>query len=168
LLIVQIAKLHVNPSSTKSIKGLKMTDVVEIFADGACKGNPGPGGFGTILRCRGVEKELFGGEKHTTNNRMELLAVIEGFRALKRSCQVSVTTDSQYVQKGMSEWIIGWKKNNWHGSAGPVKNADLWKELDKLQENHAVQWNWVRGHNGHEMNERCDALANKGVDSVRG
>jgi ribonuclease HI len=142
---------------------------VEIYADGACKGNPGLGGWGALLRYNGHEKEFFGGEKNTTNNKMELQAVISGLQALTRSCDVIVHVDSQYVQKGISEWIHNWKKNGWKTSdRKPVKNAELWKQLDEIQAKHNVKWVWVRGHNGHELNERADALANKGVDSVRG
>ncbi|WP_028311011.1 ribonuclease HI [Derxia gummosa] len=141
--------------------------VVEIYADGACKGNPGRGGWGAILRTRRddewVEKEMFGGEALTTNNRMELLAVISALKALTRPCQATVFTDSQYVQKGISEWIHGWKARGWKtASKEPVKNADLWRELDQLTAGHELRWEWVRGHNGHEGNERADALANKG------
>lgn len=137
---------------------------VIMYADGACKGNPGPGGWGVLLQCGSVEKELCGGEKHTTNNRMELLAVIEGLSALTRPVEVDVFTDSKYVQKGISEWIHGWKRNNWR-TAGktPVKNDDLWKRLDELAQLHSVEWHWVKGHNGHTENERVDGLANKGV-----
>ncbi len=141
--------------------------VVEIYTDGACKGNPGVGGWGALLRARGVEKELFGGEADTTNNRMELMAVIEALRALSRSCDAVVYTDSSYVQKGISEWIHGWKRNGWRTSdRKPVKNADLWLMLDELARQHRVEWKWVRGHAGHPENERADALANRGVESV--
>lgn len=141
--------------------------VVEIYTDGACKGNPGVGGWGALLRASGVEKELFGGEADTTNNRMELMAVIEALRALSRSCDAVVYTDSSYVQKGISEWIHGWKRNGWRTSdRKPVKNADLWLMLDELARQHRVEWKWVRGHAGHPENERADALANRGVESV--
>ena len=141
--------------------------VVEIYTDGACKGNPGVGGWGALLRASGVEKELFGGESDTTNNRMELMAVIEALRALSRSCDAVVYTDSSYVQKGISEWIHGWKRNGWRTSdRKPVKNADLWLILDELARQHRVEWKWVRGHAGHPENERADALANRGVESV--
>lgn len=141
---------------------------VEIYTDGACKGNPGPGGWGALLRTRTQgevrERELFGGEANTTNNRMELLAVIRGLEALKRRCQVAVYTDSQYVHKGISEWIANWKRRGWMTAAKePVKNADLWRELDEVAQRHDVSWHWVRGHAGHPENERADALANKGV-----
>ncbi len=142
-------------------------DKVEIFTDGACKGNPGPGGWGAWLVAGGNEKELFGGELNTTNNRMELKAVIEALSALTRSCEVIVHTDSQYVQKGISEWIHGWKARGWKTAArAPVKNVDLWQALDAAQEKHHIQWRWVRGHAGHAGNERADALANRGAESV--
>jgi ribonuclease HI len=142
-------------------------DKVEIFTDGACKGNPGPGGWGAWLRTNGHEKEMFGGEPNTTNNRMELKAVIEALSALTRPCEVIVHTDSQYVQKGISEWIHGWKARGWKTAAKePVKNADLWQALDAAQARHRVEWRWVRGHAGHAGNERADQLANLGVESV--
>ncbi|HYD79149.1 MAG TPA: ribonuclease HI [Paucimonas sp.] len=142
-------------------------DKVEIFTDGACKGNPGPGGWGALLVSGGHEKEMFGGESNTTNNRMELKAVIEALGALTRPCDVIVHTDSQYVQKGISEWIHGWKARGWKTAAKePVKNADLWKALDEAQAKHSVEWRWVRGHNGHAGNERADALANRGVETA--
>jgi ribonuclease HI len=140
------------------------TDFVEVFSDGACKGNPGPGGWGALLRYRGVEKELWGGEGHTTNNRMELLAVIKALQALKRRSSVRITTDSQYVKKGITEWVGRWKRNGWKTAAGkPVKNADLWRELDSAVARHQVEWHWVRGHSGHAENERADELANRGI-----
>jgi ribonuclease HI len=142
-------------------------DKVEIFTDGACKGNPGPGGWGALLIAGGQKKELFGGELATTNNRMELKAVIEALSALKRPCEVVVHTDSQYVQKGISEWIHGWKARGWKTAAkAPVKNVDLWQALDEAQARHSIQWRWVKGHAGHDGNERADALANIGVASV--
>ncbi|MDB5777364.1 MAG: rnhA [Herbaspirillum sp.] len=142
-------------------------DKVEIFTDGACKGNPGPGGWGALMTAGGHEKELFGGELATTNNRMELLAVIEALKALSRPCEVIVHTDSQYVQKGISEWIHGWKARGWKTAArAPVKNMDLWQALDAEQARHKIEWRWVRGHNGHPGNERADALANLGVETV--
>jgi ribonuclease HI len=142
-------------------------DKVEIFTDGACKGNPGPGGWGAWLVAGGKEKEMFGGESNTTNNRMELKAVIEALTALTRPCDVIVHTDSQYVQKGISEWIHGWKKRGWKTAAKePVKNADLWMALDEAQARHKIEWRWVKGHAGHEGNERADALANRGVESL--
>ena len=140
---------------------------VEIFTDGACKGNPGTGGWGALLRFGEEERELFGGEPNTTNNRMELTAVIEALAALKRRCEVTVHTDSQYVQKGITEWIHNWKVRGWK-TAGkdPVKNADLWRRLDALASKHRVHWKWVRGHSGHPENERADMLANRGVESA--
>lgn len=143
--------------------------LVQIYTDGACKGNPGVGGWGALLRCGKVEKELFGGVLHTTNNRMELLAVIEALKALTTSCIVEVYTDSQYVQKGVNEWLEGWKKNNWKTSARkPVKNDDLWRQLDDLLPHHDLSWYWVKGHAGHVGNERADDLANRGVASITG
>ena len=144
----------------------KMTEV-EIYTDGACRGNPGPGGWGVWMVSGPHEKELFGGELNTTNNRMELTAVITALRALRRPCRVILLTDSQYVQKGISEWIVGWKARGWRtADKKPVKNADLWQELDEATRRHDIQWRWVKGHAGHEGNERADRLANKGVDSV--
>ena len=140
-----------------------MSEVIEIFTDGACKGNPGRGGWGAVLRHGAHEKELCGGEPLTTNNRMELLAVIRALEALKKRSTVKVHTDSQYVQKGISEWIIGWKKRGWKtADKKPVKNADLWLQLDQLASQHDIEWLWVRGHNGHEGNEHADRLANQG------
>jgi ribonuclease HI len=140
---------------------------VEIFSDGACKGNPGVGGWGALLRMGGTEKELFGGEANTTNNRMELTAVIQALTALTRPCEVLIHTDSQYVMKGMMEWIEGWKAKGWKTAAKqPVKNDDLWKTLDKLVAMHDVDWRWVKGHSGHPENERADQLANRGVESI--
>lgn len=140
---------------------------VEIFSDGACRGNPGPGGWGTLLRFEGKERSLFGGEANTTNNRMELKGAIEGLVALKEACEVDVTTDSQYVRKGITEWIHNWKKNGWRTAAKkPVKNGDLWKQLDTLCEHHSVSWHWVKGHSGHRENEIADELANRGIDSL--
>lgn len=140
---------------------------VEIFTDGACRGNPGPGGWGVLLRAGDTEKELWGGEADTTNNRMELKAAIEGLDALKRPSTVSLTTDSQYVRKGITEWIAGWKAKGWKtASRTPVKNRDLWEKLDVLTQQHKVEWHWVKGHSGHEENERVDALANRGIDEL--
>lgn len=137
---------------------------VEIYTDGACKGNPGRGGWGAILRYKGVEKEIYGGEKATTNNRMELQAVICALQSLSRPCDVHIYTDSQYVQKGMSEWLAGWKMRGWKtADKKMVKNADLWQQLDQLSQIHHVKWHWVKGHAGHVMNERADALANLGI-----
>ena len=144
----------------------KMTEV-EIYTDGACRSNPGPGGWGVWMVSGPHEKELFGGELNTTNNRMELTAVITALRALKRPCRVVLHTDSQYVQKGISEWIVGWKARGWRtADKKPVKNADLWQALDEATRRHDIQWRWVKGHAGHEGNERADRLANQGVDSV--
>lgn len=134
---------------------------VEIFTDGACSGNPGPGGWGAILRYNGVEKELSGGEEITTNNRMELTAVIEALSALKEACNISLYTDSRYVMDGIEKWIENWKRNNWKtaNKKAPVKNIELWQKLDELQSKHEIRWIWVKGHAGHPENERCDALA---------
>lgn len=144
-----------------------MSDLVDIFTDGACRGNPGPGGWGAVLRFRGSEKHLHGGEPLTTNNRMELTAVIKALEALKRHCRVRVTTDSQYVKKGITEWIARWKRNGWRtGSRSPVKNADLWRTVDALVSRHEVEWAWVRGHSGHPGNELADQLANRGIDEL--
>ncbi len=142
--------------------------VVEIFTDGACKGNPGPGGWGAILRFNGTEKELYGGEALTTNNRMELLAAINALATLKRPCKVRLTTDSKYVLQGITEWLAGWKRKQWKNSAGqPVKNQDLWQELDRLAAQHQIDWQWVRGHTGHVENERADQLANRAIDELQ-
>ena len=138
---------------------------VEIFSDGACRGNPGPGGWGVLMRYAGHEKSLYGGESNTTNNRMELRAVIEGLEALAEPCEVIVTTDSQYVRKGMTEWIHRWKKNGWRtASKTRVKNDDLWIKLDALVALHQTQWHWVKGHSGHRENEIADQLANRGIE----
>ena len=140
---------------------------VEIFTDGACKGNPGPGGWGALLRMDGRVKELHGGEPNTTNNRMELTAVIRALEALKRPCKVRLHTDSQYVQKGITAWIHAWKQRGWKtADKKPVKNVDLWQELDALQSRHEIDWIWVKGHAGHPGNERADELANLGVAQV--
>lgn len=141
--------------------------LIEIYTDGACKGNPGPGGWGAWLRSGIHEKELYGGEPLTTNNRMELLAVIRALESLKRPSQVRIATDSQYVQKGISEWIKNWKLHGWRTSnKEPVKNADLWQMLDAVSGKHQIEWVWVKGHAGHEGNERADMLANRGVGMV--
>ena len=151
------------------------TPDVVIYSDGACKGNPGPGGWGAVLRFKSAdgqvhEKDLFGGEAVTTNNRMELTAAVKALEALTRPCHVELHTDSQYVMKGITEWMAGWKKRGWVNSGKqPVKNVDLWKELEAAAErHHRVDWRWVRGHNGHVDNERADALANRGVPSTAG
>lgn len=142
---------------------------VEIYTDGACKGNPGPGGWGVLLKSGHTEKELFGGERETTNNRMELTAVIMALEALKRPCQVILHADSQYVLKGITEWLAGWKAKGWKTAAKqPVKNVDLWQRLDALVagSGHQIDWRWVKGHDGDPGNERADALANRGVEAA--
>jgi ribonuclease HI len=140
---------------------------VEIFTDGACSGNPGPGGWGAILRYGAHEKELYGGELNTTNNRMELMAAIQGLLALKRPSTVNITTDSQYVRQGITEWITKWQTNNWKTAAKkPVKNADLWQALLNATAPHTIEWHWVRGHNGHLENERADELARRGIEEL--
>lgn len=141
---------------------------VEIWTDGACSGNPGPGGWGAILRYNGVEKELFGGEADTTNNRMELTAAIEALNALKESCQIDLTTDSQYVKGGITGWIHGWKKNGWKtANRKPVKNVELWQALDEAVSRHTVNWHWIKGHAGHEENEKADELARRGMEDFK-
>jgi ribonuclease HI len=141
--------------------------VVEIFTDGACRGNPGPGGWGALLRYDGLERELYGGELETTNNRMELQAAIEALKALTRSCSVDLTTDSVYVRSGITTWLEGWKKKGWKTAARkPVKNVDLWRALDEENQRHQVRWHWVKGHSGHAENERADELANRGIDEL--
>ena len=145
-----------------------MKKTVVIYTDGACKGNPGPGGWGALLEYDGRRKEIFGGEPHTTNNRMELVAVIRALEALTRAADVEIYTDSQYVKNGIESWIHGWKRNGWKTSdRKAVKNADLWRELDLLAARHRIRWHWVRGHNGHVYNERADVLANRGVGTVK-
>lgn len=142
--------------------------IVDLFTDGSCLGNPGPGGWGALLRFNGTEKELAGGEEETTNNRMEMQAVVEGLNSLTRPCIVTVYTDSQYVQKGITEWIKGWKARGWKTAAKkPVKNADLWRELDEAQAKHQVTWKWVKGHAGHPENERVDDLAREEAEKVQ-
>ena len=141
---------------------------VALFTDGACRGNPGPGGWGVLLRYGDHERELYGGEAATTNNRMELRAAIEGLKALREPCEVTLTTDSTYVMKGLTEWLPGWKARGWRTAARePVKNAELWQALDAEAQRHHVHWEWVKGHSGHEGNERADALANRGIDELR-
>jgi ribonuclease HI len=140
---------------------------VEIFTDGACRGNPGPGGWGALLRFQGKEKSLYGGVADTTNNRMELMAAIEALKALSERCQVSLTTDSQYVRKGITEWLANWKKRGWKTAAKkPVKNVDLWQQLDEQSARHNIDWHWVKGHSGHRENEMADQLANRGIDEL--
>lgn len=142
-------------------------DSVEIYTDGACKGNPGPGGWGAILRCRGNEKELKGYAPDTTNNRMELMAAIEALSSLTRVCSVDLYTDSNYLRQGMQSWLAGWKRKNWRNSKNqPVKNVDLWQRLDELANFHKVSWHWVKGHAGHPENERADELANAAIYEV--
>ena len=140
---------------------------VHVFTDGACRGNPGPGGWGALLRFNGQEKELWGGEPDTTNNRMELTAAIEGLKALKESCKVDLTTDSKYVLQGITEWLENWKKRGWRtADKKPVKNVDLWQALDEQVNRHQVTWHWVKGHSGHRENEIVDQLANRGIDEL--
>ena len=140
---------------------------VNIYTDGACRGNPGIGGWGVLIEYEDFNKELFGGEKHTTNNRMELMAAIQGLKALNENCIVHLTTDSKYVMDGINSWIMNWKKNNWKNSQKQsVKNKDLWIQLDKLNEQHDVNWHWVKGHSGHPQNELADQLAHKGIDTL--
>ncbi len=142
-------------------------DHIQIYTDGACKGNPGPGGWGALLVSGDNEKELFGGEASTTNNRMEMMAVIQALGALKRPCQITLHTDSQYVLKGMTEWLPGWKAKGWKtASREPVKNVDLWQTLEVAAKQHQIEWVWVKGHAGHPGNERADQLANRGVTSI--
>lgn len=144
-----------------------MSDVIEAFTDGACRGNPGPGGWGVLLRFNDHEKRLCGGEAESTNNRMELMAVIQALESLNRECKVKVTSDSQYVLKGISEWMVNWKKRGWKTAAKkPVKNVDLWQRLDKAQENHDIEWAWIKGHSGHIENDIADELANQGIDEL--
>lgn len=141
---------------------------IEVFTDGACKGNPGPGGWGALLRFNGHEKSLYGGEANTTNNRMELTAAIEALRAVKERCIIDLTTDSQYVRQGITEWISSWKARGWKtASKQPVKNVDLWQQLDALIQQHEVRWHWVKGHSGHRENEIADQLANQGIEELK-
>ncbi len=140
---------------------------VEAYTDGACRGNPGPGGWGVLLRFNGRDKHLYGGERQTTNNRMELMAAICALEALKEPCLVALTTDSTYVQKGISEWLANWKRKGWKtANKKPVKNVDLWQRLDLAQQQHQVEWLWVKGHSGHPENEVADRLANQGIDEL--
>ena len=144
------------------------SELIQIYTDGACRGNPGPGGWGALLKFGSKEKQLYGGESLTTNNRMELRAVIEALSALKRPCNVSITSDSTYVLKGINEWLPNWKKRGWLTSGKkPVKNEDLWKSLDSLKSVHNIEWHWVKGHSGHLENELVDQLANKGIDELQ-
>jgi ribonuclease HI len=148
---------------------IEAIEIIDIWADGGCRGNPGPGGWGVLLRRGTHEKELWGGERDTTNNRMELTAVIRALEAMKRPVKARIHTDSQYVQKGISEWIHGWKRNGWKTAAKqPVKNADLWQQLDALAKQHQLEWLWVKGHAGDPGNERADMLANRGIDELAG
>jgi len=144
-----------------------MSRLIEIYTDGACKGNPGRGGWGVLLRAGDHEKELCGGEQQTTNNRMELMAVIRGLEALKRPSRVQITTDSQYVKRGVTEWMARWRRNGWRtADRQPVKNRDLWERLDQAMAHHELAWQWVRGHQGHAENERADRLANQGIPPI--
>ena len=145
------------------------SDQVIVFTDGGCRGNPGPGGWGALIRFGNHEKEIYGYEEETTNNRMELMAAIRALELLNRECSVVLTTDSQYVRQGITEWMDGWKKRGWKTAAKkPVKNKDLWQRLDKAVKQHDVDWQWVKGHSGHEGNERADALANRAMDEKKG
>ena len=144
-----------------------MTSEVHIYTDGACRGNPGPGGWGALLVYGDKEKELYGGEPDTTNNRMELMAAIRALEALKRPCRVVLTTDSEYLRKGITEWMANWKRRGWKtADKKPVKNRELWQRLDTAASRHRIQWDWVRGHSGHPENERADQLANRGIDEL--
>ncbi len=145
-----------------------MAERVDIFTDGACRGNPGPGGWGAVMRYRGNEKQLWGGEPETTNNRMELFAVIAALQALTRPAKIRITTDSQYVKNGINQWIHNWKRNGWKtANKKPVKNMDLWRTLDELVTLHEIDWAWVKGHSGHPENELADELANRGIDELK-
>ena len=144
-----------------------MNEFVEIFTDGGCRGNPGPGGWGAILRYNKSEKELYGAEPQTTNNRMELTAAIKALEILNRSCSVRLTTDSEYVKNGITQWMKSWKLKNWKtANKKPVKNIDLWQQLDRVSSKHEIEWCWVKGHSGHDENERADALANLAIDTL--
>lgn len=143
------------------------SEPVHIFTDGACRGNPGPGGWGAILRYGEREKELYGSERTTTNNRMELMAAIQALEALNRTCDITLTTDSQYLRKGITEWLPQWKRRGWKtADKQPVKNQDLWERLEKAVASHRIRWDWIKGHSGHEENERADALANRAIDEM--
>ena len=145
-----------------------MASIVDIYTDGACSGNPGPGGWGALMLCNGTEKELYGGEEETTNNRMEMLAAIKAFEALKPTTQVRLHTDSTYLKDGITKWITNWKRNGWRTAAKkPVKNADLWQMLEKVMVGHQVEWHWVKGHSGHAENDRADALARAGMEPYK-
>ena len=142
--------------------------VVEVFTDGACRGNPGPGGWGALLRYNGTERELYGYQAQSTNNQMELMAAIQALETLTRPCEVVLTTDSQYVRQGITEWMSGWKRKGWKTAAGkPVKNQELWQRLDAAAAQHKIDWRWVKGHSGHDENERVDQLANKAIDEKK-
>ena len=142
--------------------------VVEVFTDGACRGNPGPGGWGALLRYNGTERELYGYQAQSTNNQMELMAAIQALETLTRPCEVVLTTDSQYVRQGITEWMTGWKRKGWKTAAGkPVKNQELWQRLDAAAAQHKIDWRWVKGHSGHDENERVDQLANKAIDEKK-
>jgi ribonuclease HI len=142
-------------------------EIVELFTDGACRGNPGKGGWGVLMRYGSAEKKIYGGEALTTNNRMELMAVIKGLEALTQPCKVKITTDSKYVLTGSTEWMVNWKKRNWRtANKKPVLNVELWKCLDELLQNHEIEWEWVKGHSGHLENEIADQLANQGIDEL--
>ena len=144
-----------------------MNETVMIYTDGACRGNPGPGGWGVVLHCKGVTKEFYGGETQTTNNRMELTAVINALEALTKPCDVKLHSDSKYVLQGITEWLANWKQRGWKtASKAPVKNEDLWRRLDTARARHRVEWIWVKGHSGHDGNERADQLANLGIDTL--
>ena len=144
-----------------------MDKKIYIYTDGACKGNPGPGGWGALMVYNSTEKEFYGGEQHTTNNRMEMTAAIKALNQLTRPCEVVLTTDSQYLRQGITQWIANWKKRGWKTAAKqPVKNKDLWQQLDELVQGHSISWNWVKGHSGHRENERADELANKGIETL--
>ena len=146
-----------------------MPDKIHIYSDGACRGNPGPGGWGVLLKYNGSEKELYGAETDTTNNRMELMGAIMGLEALTRPCEVILTTDSKYVMQGITEWLDGWKQRNWKTAAKkPVENQDLWMRLDKACQSHKIKWEWVKGHSGHDENEQVDQLANRAIDEMLG